>query len=152
MTEEAPPLPVPETATTDAPAQPVDEMKTAKKPRKKKVVADPTTPDAPPVAAAKKKKKKTKEELLVEWVRHREEGKRHYEAAEAAFNELMKKVKVGKTVTHPVTGEEFTMTDNFATKNVSFRPCGVNRLELKPVKGTKRTPAPDEVPPESPPA
>lgn len=117
--------------------------------------APPPTPvaDAPtPPAKPKKAKGPTKEQLLVQWVQAREEGKRQYEAADLALQQLIKKVKVGKTIKHPVTQEEFVMTDNFAVKNVSYRPCGVNRLELKPVKGTKRTPAAAEAPTETPPA
>lgn len=114
-----------------------------------------TPPTADPAAFAPKKRKPkgpTKEALLVQYVAAREEGKRQYEAADLALQQLIKKVKVGKTVKHPVTSEEFVMTDNFAVKNVSYRPCGVNRLELKPVKGTKRTPAATEAPAETPPA
>jgi len=104
----------------------------------------PPAPAAPEPPAPEGRKLTKRQELLVEWVRHREEGKAHYEAADLALGMLAKKMKPGQKVKHPVTEEEFTLTDNFAEgKNVSFGIVGVRRYELKAVRGTKKTPLPE---------
>ena len=82
----------------------------------------------------------SRQELLAEFVRHREEGKAHYEKADHILTILLKKVKVGGKVAHPVTGEEYRVVDNFEKKNLYFRPCGIRRFELQSIKGTKKTP------------
>lgn len=88
----------------------------------------------------KRKKQSKKQQQLTEWLHHREEGRRHYENADRILDAIMKKMAPGAKVKHPVTGEEFVVVDNFASKSKCWTVTAVRRFDLKPVKGTRITP------------
>ncbi len=62
-------------------------------------------------------------------LRARELGKRHYARADALLNELLTRMEPGAKVELP--GKVVELVDNFAQKNVAFKPCGINRFDLK---------------------
>jgi hypothetical protein len=61
-----------------------------------------------------------------------ERGKKAYQQADELFAEFLPKLSGS---VFEVDGVRLQLVDNFAEKNIAFRPCGVKRFELKEVRG-----------------
>ena len=63
-------------------------------------------------------------------------GKEHYARADVLLTELLAGMKPGDSV--PVAGgKRALLVDNFAGKNKAWKPCGVNRFDLRVVADTE---------------
>ncbi len=71
------------------------------------------------------------------YLRLRADAKARYERADKLLQQIIATLPVGAIITHPQTGEEFEIVDNFKDRNTAFKACGVDRIYLKPIKGTK---------------
>ena len=82
----------------------------------------------------------TKAKRLAESViAHREAGANAYALADEDLQELLACAQVGDTFTLP-DGRTATIADNFENgKNKAWKPCGVNRFDLKVSKAKRET-------------
>ncbi len=62
-------------------------------------------------------------------------GKSAYAEADRLLEEILKKMVPGDIV-ELGDGAVASLVDNFAVKNKSWKPCGINRFEVKVSRGT----------------
>lgn len=68
--------------------------------------------------------------------RAKESGKRAYARADRFLDQLIKRgAQPGEEILDEAGTPVAKIVDNFAEKNVSYKPCGVRRFELKEVNG-----------------
>ncbi len=70
---------------------------------------------------------------LRQLLKHKEAGKAHYQAADVLLDELLPLLEVGKA--YEFDGRSITIVDNYSKNgqpiNKSWKPCGINRFDLK---------------------
>ena len=78
------------------------------------------------------KKKADLPTLVGKHVRSLELGKRAYKRSDASLDAILKAMKPGDVVTLK-GGKKFQLVDEFATKTILFKPCGVRRYKLEEI-------------------
>ena len=88
-----------------------------------------------------KKASPSREELLVQYLRRKALGKKHYAKADELLVDLLEQTAAlpePSPIVHPTTGEVFEIVDTFATSNVAFGHGSVRRFDLKEVRKDRR--------------
>lgn len=80
---------------------------------------------------------RTPRTILSALLEEREAGARHYARADELLQLLLDKLEPGDTI-ELADGRTFVMHDNFTKAGVptnkAWKPCGINRFDLKEVK------------------
>ncbi len=77
-----------------------------------------------------KKMERKLRRLTAKYLKAKSKMKEHAQAGEGLLNEIIALAPVG-TVVQLASGEKATIVDNFAGKNVAFRPARIMRIDLK---------------------
>lgn len=81
-------------------------------------------------AVAKAKKKPDLALIATKMLRAKDAGKEAYGRADELLTQLLQYLQAGDTVALP-GGQVLTIVDNFAKGNKAWKPCGVNRFDVK---------------------
>ena len=81
-------------------------------------------------ATIKKEKTLNLAVIAANLLRARDAGKEAYGRADELLESLLAHCQVGDTIAIP-GGQVVTIVDNFAKGNKSWKPCGINRFDVK---------------------
>ena len=77
-------------------------------------------------------KHKERRKKVTAYLRALAKGKEYYARADALLAELLPELGPGGSVALP-NGKRAVLVDNFADKNKAWKPCGINRFDIKVV-------------------